>query len=131
MINNIKFILKRNRGWGFQEANLNYNTNMSLLVLPCSWVDPSWINNPYSITFNQFFKPTNKIWNFDTFFPGVFGYHWHNRWENDIAKTSICKQLDNIIIKELKIVGIYFTIKQEKLIRSGNVATVVKKLRKH
>jgi len=104
MINNINFLINRNLGWGFQahatEDNLTYDTNMSLLVLPCSWFDPSWIDNPYSFKHDQFFKPTSKIWTFDTFFPGAFCFHWHNQWDEDIAKTSVCRQLDNIIINK-------------------------------
>lgn len=40
MKKNMDFIIERNRGWGFQEASLTYDTPLELLVLPCSWFDP-------------------------------------------------------------------------------------------
>ena len=41
MKKNIDFIIKRNRGWGFQEASLTYNLPLDILVLPCSWISPA------------------------------------------------------------------------------------------
>tara|TARA_B110000285_G_C14995299_1_gene548510 strand:+ start:595 stop:759 length:165 start_codon:yes stop_codon:yes gene_type:complete len=49
MKNNIEFIINRNRGWGFQEAQLTYNISLEVLVLPCSWFDGGWIENPIFI----------------------------------------------------------------------------------
>jgi hypothetical protein len=93
----IQFIIQRNRGWGFQEAYLTYDLPLDMLVLPCSWFDGGWINNPYNISWDNLFKSTNIIYTFDTFFPGAFCYHWHNRWNHTIEDNSIMKQLIKII----------------------------------
>jgi hypothetical protein len=98
---NIEFIIERNRGWGFQEAELTYDLPMELLVLPCSWFDASWIKNPLNLEFNMFFKNTNISYNFDTFFKGAFCYHWHNMWNVPIEKNSIMQQLMDIINMEM------------------------------
>ena len=60
MKKNIEFILKRNRGWGFQEALLSYDLPLDILVLPCSWFDASWIPNPYNIKIQDFLKSQVK-----------------------------------------------------------------------
>ncbi len=101
MKRNIEFIINRNKGWGFQEANLTYDLPLDMLVLPCSWFDGSWISNPYNLTCDDFFKTTDKRYNFDIFFKGAFSYHWHNRWNTQIEPNSIIKQLNNIIICQL------------------------------
>lgn len=98
MKKNILFIIERNRGWGFEEANLTYDLNLDLLVLPCSWFDASWISNPLKLSFNDFFINTTIDYNFDNFFKGAFVYHWHNKWNNKIEDYSPCKRLINIII---------------------------------
>ena len=97
MKKNIEFIITRNRGWGFQEANLNYNLELDMLVLPCSWFNADWITNPYHIGTENFFKNTDKIYDFDTFFKGSFCYHWHNKWDKKIEDNSIIIQLVKII----------------------------------
>lgn len=97
MQNNILFIFERNRGWGFQEANLTYDLDLDLLVLPCSWFDASWISNPLNLSFNDFFTNTTIDYTFDNFFKGAFVYHWHNRWNNIIEDQSPMKRLINII----------------------------------
>ena len=43
MKKNIEFIVKRNLGWGFQEANLTYDLPLDMLVLPVSWFNADWI----------------------------------------------------------------------------------------
>lgn len=104
MKNNINFIINHNRGWGFQEARLTYDLPLDFLVLPCSWVSPAWIENPIFIKkeqFNNFFKKSNRQYNFDNFFKGAFCYHWHNRWNMIIEDNSIIKQLVQIIKKRL------------------------------
>ena len=101
MKRNIEFIIHRNKGWGFQEANLTYDLPLDMLVLPCSWFDGCWISNPYNLTCDDFFKTTDKTYNFDIFFKGAFCYHWHNRWNTHIEPNSIIKQLDDIIICQL------------------------------
>ena len=109
MKKNIEFIIQRNRGWGFQEAQLTYDLPLDMLVLPCSWFDADWIDNPYNIdkntdvqyNFNNFFKNTDKQYNFDNFFRGSFCYHWHNKWNNTIEDNSIIMQLVKIIQNNL------------------------------
>ncbi len=93
----MKFIINRNRGWGFQAANLTYDLALDMLVLPCSWFDADWIMNPCDIGCVKFFENTDKQYNFDTFFKGSFCYHWHNKWNNKIHDNSIFMQLVKII----------------------------------
>ena len=105
MIHNIKFVMNQNRGWGFQEANLTFDKDLKMLVLPCAWIDPAWINSPIKIGFDEFFKPSEKKWTFNNFHPGSFAFHWHNRWKSEIHNSSVCRQLDNIIQKKLESSG--------------------------
>lgn len=97
MKHNINFIINRNRGWGFQEAQLTYDLPLDMLVLPCSWFDGDWIRNPYNIGTVKFFKNLEKEYNFDNFFSGAFCYHWHNKWDMPIEENSIMEQLVLII----------------------------------
>lgn len=101
MKNIIEFIIERNNGWGFQEAYLTYNLDLDLLVLPCSWFNGDWIENPYNIGTVNFFKDTDKSYNFTNFFEGAFCYHWHNKWNNPIGQNSIIAQLVNQITSRL------------------------------
>ena len=101
MKKNIEFIMSYNCGWGFQEANLTYNLPLDMLVLPCSWFDPDWIENPYNSNTTKFFENTNINYNFDNFFKGAFCYHWHNKWNNKIDDNSIIMKLVKIIKDEL------------------------------
>jgi hypothetical protein len=104
MKKNIEFIIERTCGWGFQEAQLTYNLPLDMLVLPCSWFDANWIDNPYNIercNFDNFFKNTDKQYNFDNFFNGSFCYHWHNNWNNTVEDNSIIIQLVKIIQNNL------------------------------
>lgn len=101
MKNIIEFIIERNHGWGFQEAYLTYNLDLDLLVLPCSWFNGDWIENPYNIGTVNFFKDTDKSYNFTNFFEGAFCYHWHNKWNNPIGQNSIIAQLVNEITSRL------------------------------
>ena len=95
--NAIKFIINRNKGWGFQEANLTFDLPLDMFVLPCSWFDPSWIDNPYNLKFTDFFKNSDILYTFDNFFNGSFCYHWHNQWNDPIDKNSIVYQLDKLL----------------------------------
>lgn len=101
MKKNIEFIVERNRGWGFQEARLTYDLPLDMLVLPCSWFNAEWIKNPYNVGLENFFKNTDKQYNFDNFFTGSFCYHWHNKWNNVIDDNSIIVQLVKIIQNNL------------------------------
>ena len=101
MKKNIEFIVNRNCGWGFQEAQLTYDLPLDMLVLPCSWFNADWIQNPYNIGTTKFFENTDKQYNFDNFFNGSFCYHWHNKWNNKIYDNSIIIQLIKIIQNNL------------------------------
>jgi hypothetical protein len=114
MKKNIEFIVDRNRGWGFQEANLTFDLPLDLLVLPCSWFNADWIPNPYNLecdqlseciekkyNFCKFFESTDKEYNFDNFFNGSFCYHWHNNWNKITHSNSIIMQLVQIIQNNL------------------------------
>ena len=97
MKNNIKFIINRNRGWGFQEAALTFDLELDMLVLPCSWFDACWLD----FRFIPFFENTDINYDFNNFYKGAFCYHWHNRWGNKIYDNSICMQLVKIIQSNL------------------------------
>ena len=92
MKSNIEFIMQRNRGWGFQEAELTYDLPLDMLVLPCSWFDGSWLGN-INYECDLFFQSSDKTHTFENFFNGGFCYHWHNRWNNNIHEKSPIKQL--------------------------------------
>jgi hypothetical protein len=102
MKKNMEFIVNRNNGWGFKSAELTYDLPLDILVLPCSWFDPDFINNPYNIGFSNFFINTDIQYDFDTFFKGSFCYHWHNQWNKQIEDNSIIIQLVNIIRNNLQ-----------------------------
>ena len=102
MKKNIHFIIHYNRGWGFQRAELTYDLPLDILVLPCSWFDGDWINNPYTIGPDNFFKYSQKEYTFDNFFTGAFCYHWHNRWNMEIEENSIIRQLVDLINANLQ-----------------------------
>ena len=101
MKKNIEFILNRNRGWGFQEADLTYDLPLDMLVLPCSWFNALWSPNQYNIGVEHFFENTDVQYDFDNFFKGSFCYHWHNMWNKTIHNNSIIIQLVKIIQKNL------------------------------
>jgi len=101
MRKNIEFIIKCNRGWGFQEASLTYDLALDMLVLPCTWFDADWVKNPFNIGTDKFFKNTDKQYDFNNFFKGSFCYHWHNKWNNKIDNNSIIAQLVKIIQNNL------------------------------
>lgn len=100
---NMEFIIKHNKGWGFQEAKLVYTLPLDFLVLPCCWFSPEWIPNPYHIGTLQFLQTSNKKYNFDNFFKGAFCYHWHNKWDMKVENNSIIEQLAKIIEKNLEL----------------------------
>ena len=102
----IQFLLDRNKGFGFAQASLSYDTPINFLVLPCAWFDPIMISNPYTdINMENFFKNTNNNYTFDNFFNGAFMYHWHNQYGADIENNSIFCQLNRIINKQANIGG--------------------------
>jgi hypothetical protein len=91
MKSNIEYILAKNKGWGFQEANLTFDLDLDFLVLPCSWFDGQWIPNPYNI--DNIFQSTEITYDFTNFYYGAFCYHWHNKWHYKIESNSIIRQL--------------------------------------
>jgi hypothetical protein len=101
MKKNIEIIINLNNGWGFQSAMLTFDTSLDMLVLPCSWFDPDWLQTPYNIGCSKFFENTDKHYNFDNFFKGCFCYHWHNKWNKQVDNTSIIKQLVTLIQRNL------------------------------
>jgi hypothetical protein len=101
MKRNIDYIVNVDIGWGFQEANLTYDLPLDMLVLPCSWFDAEWIDNPYNFRTDDFFKHTDTIYHFENFFKGSFCYHWHNKWNETIDENSGIKQLVKIIENNL------------------------------
>ena len=101
MKRNIEYIVNVDIGWGFQEANLTYDLPLDMLVLPCSWFDAEWIDNPFNIRTDDFFKHTDQIYTFENYFKGSFCYHWHNKWNEPIEENSIIIQLIKIIHNNL------------------------------
>lgn len=97
----IKYVMRRNKGFGFAEAKLHFNLPLPILVLPCPWFDASWKPHP-TISFSDFFEGTTEQYTFDNFFPGSFCYHWHNQWNKIISNDSIFEQLNKIIDEDLK-----------------------------
>ena len=100
MKKNIEFIIKHNKGWGFQQARLKYDLDLDLLVLPCSWFDGGWIENPYNVRYGDILKSTPNKYDFDTFFKGAFSYHWHLT-RRSTPWHSIASQLIKLIDLEL------------------------------
>ncbi|NUB28788.1 glycosyltransferase [Azospirillum brasilense] len=100
MKGNIEFIRNRGRGWGFQQAGLVYDTPMDILVLPCPWFDAGWIDNPV-LHFNDFMKASPVNHTLDSFFPGAFCFHWHNKWRDTIEPSSPMDRLARDIDRRL------------------------------
>ena len=99
--NTIDFFHNQNTGWRTQ-GNCKYNSPLDMLVLPCSWFNGDWIENPYNIGTEKFFEQTDKTYDFTNFFTGSFCYHWHNKWQKPIHPTSIIQQLSERIQADLQ-----------------------------
>ena len=101
MKKNMEYIISLGLGWGFQRVPLTYDLPMDITILPYIWFDVGWINNPTTNEefFMEFFTPTQENITIDSFFPGSFCYHWHNKWNDEIQKNSpmmqLCNDLDN------------------------------------
>jgi hypothetical protein len=95
MRENINFIRRRNKGWGFQKANLTYDLTLNISVLHHKYFDAAWDykNDPKGLMFDMFFKNTNDTINFNNFYSKSFCYHWHNRFNVNIEENSPCRQL--------------------------------------
>lgn len=84
-----------------------------LFCLPCPWFDPLWqiedgnekvevIHEAMSLrSFDDFFtkkiSPKQKM---SSFFPLLFGYHWHNRWTKKANQRSWLKQMYRELIND-------------------------------
>ena len=91
----IEYIITRNKGFGFQQSQLTYDLPIDILVLPCAWFDPIFIENPTQRRNSKFFiENTNVKYNLNNFFSGAFCYHWHNFGSMNINNSSIMGQLD-------------------------------------
>jgi hypothetical protein len=103
MKTNIEYISTRNRGWGFQEAELTFDLPLKMLVLPCSWFDPYWrTDHPYNgATFADFFDVSNEQVTFENFCNGAFTFHWHNQWGKPVVENTPIFMLNDIIEKNL------------------------------
>jgi len=88
-----EYLLHRGRGFGFQEANLRYDSPVPLLILPCAWFDGAWIKNSFFEGFQPFFEESHAKHTLASFFRGAFAYHWHNRWLVEPHPTSPFAQL--------------------------------------
>jgi hypothetical protein len=91
-------------GWGFQNFikkvktnTVTYSLPFDVLVLPCEWFDPGWVNNPWGITCDDFFLENSLYLDKESFFPGCVCFHWHNKWNDVIHKTSIFRQILHFI----------------------------------
>ena len=107
MKRNMEFIIKRNRGWGFKKAPLTYDLDLDMLVLPCSWFDGGWIENPYNIRYSGIINSTSEKYDFDTFFKGAFCYHWHLQ-RKFVAPSSIASQLMQLIDPHTRPVRLHY-----------------------
>jgi hypothetical protein len=89
----IEFIKTRNRGWGFQEADLTYDLPIEFTVLPCGWFDPMWLSNERGLHFNDFFSVYLSKHTMESLFPGAFCIHWHNQFGKEPHPMSPYAQL--------------------------------------
>ena len=89
----IEFIKTRNRGWGFQEADLTYDLPLEFTVLPCGWFDPMWLANERGLHFNDFFSVYLSKHTMESLFPGAFCIHWHNQFGKEPHAMSPYAQL--------------------------------------
>ena len=67
---NIDYIIKKNNGWGFQQANLTIDSSLDFLILPCEWFDGAWVENPYEFTWDNFFQKSKEKVTPNNFFTG-------------------------------------------------------------
>ena len=71
-------------------AELEFDAPVPLLVLPCAWFDPAWLEGA---GFSAFFQETADTIQLATFYPGAFAYHWHNQWGVPEGERSPFAQL--------------------------------------
>ena len=94
-----ELIASRNRGFGFQEAELTFDLPLDFLVLPCAWFDADWQSNPLRSpgggleTFMSARPAGLDHCSVHNFHVGAFAYHWHNRWHAPILNNSCMADL--------------------------------------
>eukprot|EP00928_Gymnodinium_smaydae_P081692 TRINITY_DN65169_c0_g1_i1.p1 TRINITY_DN65169_c0_g1~~TRINITY_DN65169_c0_g1_i1.p1 ORF type:complete len:395 (+),score=39.81 TRINITY_DN65169_c0_g1_i1:67-1185(+) len=88
----MEFMVKRQKGFGFQQAQLNFDSPVPFTVLPCAWFDAGWIDNPAKLHYLDFFKKSSRQYD-DIFFSGAFSFHWHNHWDSDVSDSSPARQI--------------------------------------
>ena len=104
-----QFIMERNRGFGFQEADLTYDLPLDMVVLPCAWFDPAWglQGGPFKdFEFDDFLvkRPVElTACTLDNFHPESFAYHWHNRWEMPVHNDSCMADLNREIQNRVRV----------------------------
>jgi hypothetical protein len=95
----IDYVVDKNQGFGFQEADLKFDSPVDLLVLPCSWFDgvflPDFVEyKPIPGVPNKiFFESVDREVTLDNFCQGAFTYHWHNLWNYPIEQNSYFHRL--------------------------------------
>jgi hypothetical protein len=89
MKKNMEFIIAQNKGWS--PEHLTYDMPLDMTVLPCSWFDGGWIENPHGLVIGNMFGPSESKYTLDTFFKGAFCFHWHNQWTVPIDESSLAK----------------------------------------
>lgn len=101
MLDFISFMIQRNKGFGFQQSELYFDSPVDLTVLPCSWFDGLWCSDfpDYETSTNKtFFHYTEKNVNLNNFAKGAFCYHWHNLWDYPIEPNSYFDRLAKDLI---------------------------------
>lgn len=69
----IDHLCSKGLGFGFQLAGFTYDSPVPLLILPCAWFDPKWLED--GARFADFFADTESATALDNFYPGAFTYH--------------------------------------------------------
>ena len=54
---------------GVSAGKFNNRLPVKFLVLPCEWFDAAWVENPFNITWDNFFKKQMKLLILKIFFP--------------------------------------------------------------
>lgn len=95
-------------------ANLAFDweyDNLSFYSLPSPFFDMIWGMGsqnrdmpflPFH-TFDQFFEKSEKDFSLETFLPGCFAYHWHNRWDKPIHPQSPMAKLNRSLDETLSL----------------------------
>jgi len=86
--------------WSSNLYKMVRKNNSNWSVLPAAFFNPEWQDDPNrnwgSNDNNAFADNPYKL------YEGVFSWHWHNRWDNDIHPNSKWKKIEDIIENKLK-----------------------------